>query len=230
MSLKCVIVDDEPIAAKGLAGYAEKISFIEVTAVLYSAIDLNNYLQTEKVDLIFLDIEMPYLTGLNWLKSYTNPPGVIFTTAYNQYAIDGFDLNVIDYLLKPISFERFLTAVNKAHNLITTPDDHIFIKSDGKLEKVMFDDILAVESLQNYVTFICSDKKLISHLTLKSVQEQLPSTLFLKTHKSYLINKSKVSTLHGANIELKNKILVPIGKTLKEKVMEELTKNNILKK
>ncbi len=229
MSLKCVIVDDEPIAAQGLAGYAEKVAFMEVVHVLQSAVELHDLLQSEPVDLVFLDIEMPYLTGLDWLRSYSHPPGVIFTTAYGQYAVEGFDLNVIDYLLKPISFKRFLAAANKAQNLLAVPIDHIFIKTDNRLEKLMLTEIYAVESLQNYVTFICEDKRLISHLTLKAVEEQLPAAQFIKTHKSYLINRSKVRALEGATIILEGNLKVPIGKTLKHTIIHELTKNTLKK-
>lgn len=230
MSIKCLIVDDEPIAAKGIAGYADKISNLEVVSILYSALELNEFLQKETVDLIFLDIEMPYLSGLNWLKSYKNPPAVIFTTAYHEYAVEGFDLDVVDYLLKPVSFERFLKAINKVRDTSGgIQADHIFIKVEGRLEKVLFEEILCVESLQNYVTFICESRRLISHLTLKSVEEQLPGSYFLKTHKSYLINKSKVQALEGNRIKLSQELNVPIGKTIREEVIQEITKNTLKK-
>ncbi|MEQ8470663.1 MAG: response regulator transcription factor [Marinoscillum sp.] len=229
MSIRCVIVDDEPIAAKGIAGYAEKLSTLEVIAVLNSAIDLNEFLQENAVDLVFLDIEMPYLTGLSWLKSYKNPPKIIFTTAYDQYALEGFELDVVDYLLKPVSFERFLKAVNKAKEKLTTEEDHIFIKTDGRLEKLAFEEIVCVESLQNYVTFITQDKRLISHITLKSVEEQLPGNLFIKCHKSYLLNIKSVVSIEGSRITTVNGLKVPIGKSQKETVLNKVTKN-ILRK
>lgn len=229
MSIQCVIVDDEPIAAKGIAGYAEKISSLEVVAVLHSAIDLNEFLQEREVDLVFLDIEMPYLTGLSWLKAFKNPPKVIFTTAYDKYALEGFDLDVMDYLLKPVSFERFLKAVNKVKEHFKSEEDHIFIKTDGRLEKLPFDQIICVEGMQNYVTFLTEDKRLISHLTLKSVEEQLPTGMFIKCHKSYLINISAVVSIEGLRITMSNGLKIPIGKSQKDQVLNKITKN-ILKK
>ncbi|MEQ9302846.1 MAG: LytTR family DNA-binding domain-containing protein [Marinoscillum sp.] len=229
MSIQCVIVDDEPIAAKGIAGYAEKISSLEVVAVLHSAIDLNEFLQEREVDLVFLDIEMPYLTGLSWLKAFKNPPKVIFTTAYDKYALEGFDLDVMDYLLKPVSFERFLKAVNKVKEHFKSEEDHIFIKTDGRLEKLPFDQIICVEGMQNYVTFLTEDKRLISHLTLKSVEEQLPTGMFIKCHKSYLINISAVVSIEGLRITTSNGLKIPIGKSQKDQVLNKITKN-ILKK
>ncbi|HEY9261358.1 LytTR family DNA-binding domain-containing protein, partial [Chitinophaga sp.] len=201
VNIKCIITDDEPIAGKGLQGYAAKTGFLQVVAVCEDAIELNTVLKQQPVDLLFLDIEMPYMTGIEFLKSYPNPPKVIFTTAYEQYALQGFELDVLDYLVKPVSFERFLKAANKAYDYFSTQQSgdqpYIFIKSDTKLEKVFFHDILFAEALGNYVAFYLADRKIVTHATLKSVQEKLYSRQFLQPHKSYLVNIQQISAIEG---------------------------------
>src|SRR5688572_26937071 len=163
MKIRCVITDDEPFARKGLQGYVEKTDFLELVGVCENAIELNSLLKEKQVDLVFLDIEMPYITGIEFLKSTKHPPKIIFTTAYEQYAIQGFDLEILDYLLKPISFERFLKACNKAHDYfqsrVSTETDHIFIKVDNRIERVFFDDILFVQALENYIAIHTLDRK-----------------------------------------------------------------------
>ena len=174
--IKCIITDDEPFARKGLQSYIEKIDFLELVAVCEDAIQLNTNIKQHVVDLIFLDIEMPYITGIDFLKSANKPPKVIFTTAYEQYALQGYELDVLDYLLKPISFERFRKAANKAFDYFnlakTASDDFMFIKAGNKLEKIYFDHIYFVEAMENYVSIYLGDKKLVAHSTLKSIQQQ----------------------------------------------------------
>src|SRR5882757_4513367 len=176
--IKCIITDDEPFARKGLQGYIGQIDFLELKGVCENALELNSLLKKEGADLVFLDIEMPYVTGIDFLKSIPHPPKVIFTTAYEKYALQGFELEVLDYLLKPISFERFMKSANKAYDYFNQQQapaavqDHIFVKADSKLEKIFFEDILFVEALENYVTIYTQKKKIIAHLTLKMVQEK----------------------------------------------------------
>ncbi|MBO9732075.1 MAG: response regulator transcription factor [Chitinophaga sp.] len=232
--IKCIITDDEPIAAKGLQGYAAKTGFLEVVTTCENAIELNGVLkQQPAIDLLFLDIEMPYMTGIEFLKSLPHPPKVIFTTAYEQYAIQGFELDVLDYLVKPVSFERFLKAANKAYDYFSVqqPGDqsYIFIKSDTKLEKLLFNDILFAEALGNYVAFYTADKKIVTHATLKSVQEKLPSRQFFQPHKSYLVNMQHISAIEG-NILHMGTYEVPISKYQKEEVLEKIVNNKLLKK
>ena len=233
MKIRCVITDDEPMARKGLQGYVDKIVFLELAGVCSDAIELNNLLKTEEVDLIFLDIEMPYLSGIELLQNLRQPPKVIFTTAYEQYAIKGYDLNVVDYLLKPVSFERFLKAVNKAHDLFSnakTPvADFIFVKSNNKLEKVLFQDILFLESLENYVIIQTTNAKIITHTTLKHLLENLPPEHFLQTHKSFVVNMNKIKTIEGNTLGIQQ-FAVPISRNLREQVMEKILKNRFLKK
>jgi DNA-binding LytR/AlgR family response regulator len=238
--ITCIITDDEPMARKGLQGYVEKIDFLKLEGVFEDAMSLNTYLHNHKVDLLLLDIEMPYLSGLDLLQSLSQPPKVIFTTAYEQYALKGYELDVVDYLLKPISFNRFLKAVNKVQQLIGSPyspgplapalgpsPEHLFIKTDNKLEKVMLGEILYVEAMENYVAIHTSSGKLITHATLKSVIEALPPTLFMQVHKSYVVQLSKITHLEAGSIGI-GKASIPISRTLKEGVMETIVKNKLL--
>ena len=232
MKISCIITDDEPIARKGLQGYVEKIPFLHLIDVCEDAIQLNNRLQENKPDLLFLDIEMPYLNGIDFLKSQSDPPKVILTTAYENFALQGYELDVLDYLLKPISFERFLKAVNKASeyfkSMNTSQPDHFFIKVDGRLEKVFFADIIFIEALENYIAVYTTSKKLITHSTLKSVQQSLPDN-FIQPHKSYIINMHQITAVEG-NLLHCHGYQVPISKYQKEEVMEKILSRHIIKK
>ncbi len=242
--ITCVITDDEPVARKGLQGYVQKIDFLKLEGVFEDAMSLNTYLHSHKVDLLLLDIEMPYLSGLDLLQSLAQPPKVIFTTAYEQYALKGYELDVVDYLLKPISFNRFLKAVNKVHQLIgstsatataATPTSmsspsnpgHLFIKTDNKLEKVILEEVLYIEAMENYVAIHTTHGKLMTHATLKSVIEALPPALFMQVHKSYIVQLSKITHLEAGSIGI-GKASIPISRTLKEGVMEAIVKNKLL--
>ena len=181
---------------------------------------------------------MPKLSGIEFLKSLSHPPMVIFTTAYPQYAIEGFDLNVLDYLLKPISFDRFLKAAMKAKDSASSKqpvaassqqEDYIFIKSDNKLVKIFYNDILFVEALQNYVTIYTTDKKYITYLTFKSVEESLPADQFIKVHKSYLVAAAKIESIEGNQIKA-GAHYIPISRSSKEEVMEKLLKGKFLRR
>jgi DNA-binding LytR/AlgR family response regulator len=231
--ISCVITDDEPVARKGLQGYVEKCDFLQLAGVCEDAIQLNSFLKQQPVQLIFLDIEMPYVTGIEFLKNSSNPPKVIFTTAYEQYAIKSYELDVLDYLLKPISFDRFLKAANKAYDYFqpkeTAGNDHIFVKVNSKLEKINFDDILFAEAMENYVAIYTRAQKHITNITLKGLQEKLPANAFIQTHKSYIINIQAVQSIEG-NILHIDKYQVPISKYQKEDVMEKMVNSKLLKK
>jgi DNA-binding LytR/AlgR family response regulator len=235
LTIKCVITDDEPFARKGLQGYVDKIDFLELKGVCENAIELNSLLKKESVDLLFLDIEMPYLTGIEFLKQLPAPPRVIFTTAYEKYALQGFELEVLDYLLKPISFDRFLRAANKAFDyfrLQQAPamgDDYIFVKADSKLEKIAFADMLFAEALENYVAIYTREKKIITHLTLKMLQEKLPAAAFIQPHKSYLVAIDKIASLEGNMLHIAQ-YTVPISKYQKDEVMEKIVNSKLLKR
>ena len=204
--VKCVITDDEPTACEGLQRYVEKVDFLSLMGVCEDTMQLNTLLQTEQPDLLFLDIEMPYLSGLELLASLAHPPHVIITSAYEQYALKGYELDVTDYLLKPISFDRFLKAVNKVHGLLQQekwPDEannFIFVRSDRQMHKVLFKDILVVEGLENYVCIYTESTKLLVRSTMKRMIEALPGGVFQQVHKSYLINLEKIEMIDGNRI------------------------------
>jgi DNA-binding LytR/AlgR family response regulator len=233
-TIKCVITDDEPVARKGLQGYIEKIDFLDLVGVCEDAIQLNSLLKQQQVDLLFLDIEMPYVTGIDFLKNTPQAPKVIFTTAYEQYAIKGYELDVLDYLLKPISFERFLKAANKAYDYFSGASikeaGYLFIKTDNKLEKVNLNELLFVEAMENYVALYTSDKKLITHSTLKALQEKLPASQFIQPHKSYLVNIQCIQSIEGNILHVADKYQIPISKYQKDEVMERIVRNKLLKK
>lgn len=233
MKIRCVITDDEPVARKGLIGYVEKIDFLELTGVCADALSLNTLLQQQPVDLIFLDIEMPYINGMELLQSLPNPPKVIFTTAYEQYAVKGFELDAVDYILKPISFDRFLKAANRALEAFkeSSPeaDRFIFIKTGEKLLRIEWDDIIYVEAMQNYVHIHTHAGKHITHATLKSVMENLNGPEFIQTHKSFVINCRKITSIEGNVIEM-NRAMIPVSRSLKDSVMEKILGNRLLKK
>ena len=233
MKLKCIITDDEPIARKGLQSYVERIDFLELVGVCEDAIQLNNQLKSQQADLLFLDIEMPYMTGIELLNSLSNPPKVIITSAYAEYAIKGYDLEVSDYLLKPISFDRFLKAVNKVYDQLIssqTPvvQDYLFVKTNLKLEKIRFNDMRFIEGVENYVAIYTSDGKIITHTTLRTILQKLPPERFVQVHKSYLVNIDKIDSIEGNLLGIgKNKI--PLSRTYKEAALEIILKNKLLK-
>lgn len=223
--ITCIITDDEPYARKGLQGYIEKIGFLDLRGSCEDALQLGTLLAEQPVDLLFLDIQMPHITGTEFLKTWTNPPKVIFTTAYEQYALQGFELDVLDYLLKPISFERFLKSAYKAKEYFdirekTSPvAPYLFLKADGKLEKILFEEILFIEGMENYVVVHMQHRKIITHSTIKSFLERLPSGKFIQTHKSFIAAVDKIESIAG-NILHIQKHQVPVGRTLREAVMK----------
>jgi len=235
MKIKCVITDDEPFARKGLQGYFSQIDFLELTAVCESAVELNTLLRKEQVDLLFLDIEMPYLTGIDLLKTLANPPKVIFTTAYEKYAVQGYELEVLDYLLKPISFDRFLRAANKAFDYFSLQEqvkpqqDYFFVKVDSKLEKIIVADILFVESMENYIIIQTRERRLTTHLTLKMLQDRLPADKFVQPHKSWLAAIDKIDAIEG-NMLILSGYQVPVSRYQKEEIMQKILQDKVLKR
>jgi DNA-binding LytR/AlgR family response regulator len=240
MKLTCIIIDDEPLARKGLREYIGDVEFLHLAGEYDNPLRATDVLMGGKIDLIFLDIQMPKITGMEFLKSLANPPLVIFTTAYPQYAVDGFELNAVDYILKPFSFERFWKAVVKARTVfesgktsslqpIIVEDEHFFIKTDNKLVKINYSDILYVEALQNYIAVHTLNKKYITYLTFKSVEENLPQNIFLKVHKSYLVSLSKIESIEGNEIII-GLHHVPISRNMKEEVMEKILKGKYLRR
>jgi len=229
VKIRCIITDDEPMARKGLQGYIEKIDFLELVAVCEDGIQLGNVLKEQPADLIFLDIEMPYLSGLELLSGLTNPPKVIIVSAYEQYALKGYELDVVDYLLKPVSFERFMKAVNKVYDWYVKekPDESqptsIFVKTTLKYEKVDFADILFVEALDNYIAIQTVRKKLVTHSSLSSFLNNLPRDKFVQIHKSFVVNVDKVTSLEGNLLGIDNYKL-PVSKNYRAEIRERLLK------
>lgn len=240
MKITCIIIDDEPLARKGLREYITDVEFLQLAGEYDNPLKAMDIVITQKIDLIFLDIQMPKITGLDFLKTLANPPLIIFTTAYPQYAVDGFELNAADYLLKPFSFERFWKAVIKARTLfesgkssspqpIIVEAGHFFIKTDNKLVKVNYSDILYVEALQNYIAVHTINKKYITYLTFKAVEESLPPHIFLKVHKSYIVALSKIESIE-ANEILIGTHHIPISRSMKDEVMSKILGGKYLKR
>ena len=241
MAINCIIIDDEPLSRKGLKEYIADIDFMNLLSEFDNPLPATALIGSGEVQLLFLDIQMPKITGLDFFKTLKEPPPVIFTTAYPQYALDGFEVNALDYLVKPISFDRFLKAAMKAKEFYevrqknyteTTPGiaaEYFFIKADNKLVKILFEDILFVEALQNYVTIHTTTKKFISYLTFKSVEDYLPADRFLKVHKSFIIAAAKVDSIDGNEIRM-DQHRIPISRSLKDEVTDKLLKGKFLKR
>ena len=240
--INCVIIDDEPLARKGLREYISDVDFLHLAGEYDNALKATEMISRGEAQLLFLDIQMPKITGLEFMKTLQKPVPVIFTTAFPQYALDGFDLNALDYLVKPISFDRFLKAALKAkeyyevrqkNDADKTPvaevGDYFFIKADNKLVKVLFSDILFIEALQNYVVIHTQEKKLITYLTFKSVEEYLPSSQFIKVHKSFIVSATKIDSIEGNDIRI-GQHYIPISRNLKDDVMDKLLKGKFLKR
>ncbi len=237
MKLNCLIIDDEPVARKGMMEYASEIEFLHVVAQCENALKASTYLKEGTIDLLLLDIQMPKLSGIEFLKSISNPPMAIFTTAYSEYAIEGYSLNVIDYLVKPVPFQRFVQAVNKARDFYlmkhktdkTISENYFFIKSNGRYEKVDFNEVLFVESMQNYIVIHTPDRKLITYLTLSGIEAQLPGDQFMKVHKSFIVSLSKIESVDGSEIMI-GKNHIPISRNLREEVTQKIIGNNLFRR
>ncbi|MFH7012489.1 LytR/AlgR family response regulator transcription factor [Flavobacterium sp. FlaQc-52] len=234
MAFKCIIVDDEPPATRILKNYVEKVSFLEEAGIFNDSLKALEFLNSNKVDVIFLDIQMPQLTGLQLSKIISKEVKVIFTTAYPDFALEGFELNAVDYLLKPIAFERFYQAVSKLNAEVKTEivpnnqKEFIFVKTDGKnkFQKVLLSDMLYVESLQNYVCIHTSKEQIITHSSLKNVVESLPGNDFIQIHKSYVVALKHIESTDSFSVFMNGKEL-PIGATFKEAFFEKIEENKI---
>lgn len=235
MVFKCIIVDDEPPATRILENYIGKVNFLEKVGVFNDALKALEFLNTQSVDVIFLDIQMPQLTGLQISRIISKDIKVIFTTAYPDFALEGFELNAVDYLLKPISFERFYQAVSKLNsetkmavsNQSNTPD-FLFIKTDGKnkFQKIFLGDILYVESLQNYVCIHTVKQQIITHSSLKNVLESLPENDFIQIHKSHIVSLKHIESTDNFSVFINGKELT-IGATFKDAFFDKIEENKI---
>lgn len=242
--MNVIIVDDEPLALDVLETYIQQISDLNLVAKCANAIEANEAIKKHQVDLIFLDIQMPQITGIEFVKSLSNPPLIIFTTAYSNYAVDGFELNAIDYLLKPISLDRFMKAVNKASEQYemrknehdqgssSEPDgnDFVFVKADKKLIKVKYNDIIYIEGLKDYVIIRLEGSRVITLQTMKSLEEKLPENQFKRIHRSYIVALDKIRAIVGNMVEVfekgQNKHL-PIGKNYRDELLALVNKKRL---
>ena len=229
--MKCIIVDDEPLAIEIMETYVSRVDHLKLCATFRNAVSAFTYLQQHSVDLIFLDIQMPKLSGIDFVKTLRSKPKVIFTTAFRDYALDGFDLEIIDYLLKPIPFDRFLKAVAKANqnpvNAITEKsvintgtEDGLCFKVDKKTVKCKPSDIVYIESNKDYVKIRTGEKEIVTQMTISSLEEKLPS-YFLRVHRSFIVNLKKVDAFSASDIEL-GKVQIPIGRNYKNDVLKVL--------
>lgn len=239
MKLNCLIVDDEPLARKGLQEYIDEIEFLNRVGSCENALKASHYLSEQHVDLIYLDIQMPRLSGIEFLKTIKSPPLTIFTTAHTDYAIESYSLDVIDYLVKPITFERFLKASQKAleyHQLRTRAGsnntdqtDYFFVRCDSKFEKIFFRDVSFIEALQNYAIIHVPGRKLITYITLTSLENQLPKDRFIKVHKSYIVSVPHIHAIEGSEILINND-RIPISRNLREEVIHQIMGNRLFKR
>jgi len=242
MKLKCLAIDDEANALEIIETYVSKMDDLELVGKCTNAIDAFNKIQKNHVDLLFLDIQMPKLTGIDLLKNISHPPMVIFTTAYRDYALEGYELSVVDYLLKPISFDRFLKAINKVYqyregipkpeNLHYDPQNYeeafVFLKSDKKMFKLHLKDIHYIESMKDYVFVKTDNRDIVTYQKISFLDEKLPSSKFLRIHRSFIIAMDKVDSFSATQVEIANKE-IPIGRNYKAQVLNTLNQKNLLR-
>ncbi len=236
--LNCLIIDDEPLARLGLADFADKIDFITVVGNCSTALEATTFLQNGSVDLIFLDINLPYLSGLDFLRSLEKPPLVILTTAYSEYALEGYQLQVVDYLLKPISFQRYYQAVLKAKQLHETAvgttlnnvvDPFLYIRQGDGFQKISWLELRYIEGMQNYVKLHFKDQVLVIHQTVLTLMDKLPKEHFFRIHKSYVVNISHIESINGNRLFVSGQQL-PISRTYRETLLQDVVYKKLLSK
>ena len=232
--INCLIVEDEPLAVEVLQDYINQVPFLNLKGICSDAIFALDFLKKEEIDLIFLDIHLPKLKGLDFLKMLKKPPQIILTTAYHQYAIESYEYNILDYLLKPIEFSRFLMAVNKIEPKEKleffektiepkTERDFLFFSVEKKKVKVFFDEILYIESLKEYIRIVTKTKKLITHSQIGQIEKLFDESKFLRIHRSFIVSKDKIEAFSSTEIEVSG-IILPIGRNYKELIMKQLEK------
>lgn len=236
--MNCIVVDDELIAREGIAKYVNEIPYLNLVAKCKSAFELDEVLMKNEVDLVFLDIQMPGITGVEWLKNSTNPPQIIFTTAHREFAVEGFELNAIDYLLKPITLPRFAKAVAKSYKIwndkkedttvANTSDDYIFIKEDQQTVKVKLEDILFIEAAVDYIFIHTKEKRHITLFSMKQVEQKLPKDQFIRIHRSFIVNADCVEAIEGKMLIVNGQRL-NISRSMYNEVYEKITKGKVWK-
>jgi DNA-binding LytR/AlgR family response regulator len=238
MKLKCIIIEDEPVARKVLQEFIEEIDYLELKGYAENPLKAMPLLEGNDIDFIFLDINMPKLNGIDFLKSYKTNARIIITTAYPLYAVEAYGLDVLDYLVKPVSFERFLKACNKVKDLselkstspnIVKSNDHFFIKCENQIEKVFYNDLLYAEAMMNYVMLHTTAKKMMVYITMKGLEEQLPVENFIKVHKSFIVNIGKIKSIEGNILHVGNE-KIAISQNLREKVINQIIQDKMIRR
>jgi DNA-binding LytR/AlgR family response regulator len=238
MKLKCIIIDDEPIARKVLQEFIEEVDYLDLIGQAENPLKAMSLINDNDIDIIFLDINMPKINGIEFLKTSKLNASIIMTTAYADYAVEAFGLEVLDYLVKPIAFDRFLKACNRAKELgkliefrlITQKKaDHFFIKCNNQIEKIFYHDLVYAEAMLNYVMLYTNPKKMMVYVTIKSLEEQLPADTFIKVHKSFIVNINKVKSIEGNILDIGNE-KIAISQNLREKVINEIVKDKMIKR
>ena len=239
MKMNCIIVDDEPVARKGMAEYVAEAEFLNLIAQCENSLKASALLTQQQVDLVFLDIQMPRMTGIQLIKTLKNPPLIIITTAYPEYALEGYSLDIVDYLMKPVTFGRFLKASQKAFEIFSLKKlagharqadaDYFFVKCDSKFEKVFYREVRYIEALQNYAIIHTEARKLITYITMTSLESQLPHDQFLKVHKSYIISIRQIKAIEGNEL-LIGETRIPISRNLRDEVMRQILGNKLFKR
>ena len=237
--IRCLVVDDEPLALDILEDYIRKVPFLTLVKTTTSAIEGLSLVQSDAIDLVFLDVQMPELTGIQFLKIINGKCDVILTTAYSQYALDGYDLDVVDYLLKPIAFDRFYKAAQKVlqnngngHQApqeqapASNSHDFIFVKTEHKIQKIYVDDILYIEGLKDYISIFTKTERIITLQNMKKMEESLPAKSFIRVHKSYIVAVSKIESIERSRIQIGEKS-IPIGDTYREHFFKQIEDKNI---
>lgn len=237
MKIKCIVIDDEPLALKQISGYVEKTPFLDLIASCKSAFDAMEVLSNNELDLMFVDIQMPDLTGIDFVKSLNQEQKIIFTTAYQEYALEGYKVDALDYILKPFGYDEFLKAANKAKShfelvekariQVDSKEDYLFVKSEYKIKRINLNDILYIEGLREYVKIVLKEEKpVMSLMSLKSLEEKLPLDYFMRVHRSFIVNLNEVQTIERSRI-IFGKIYIPVSDQYKEKFQEFLGKKII---
>jgi DNA-binding LytR/AlgR family response regulator len=225
--LKCLVIDDEPLAQDLIENYLKNFSFIKLIAKCDNALVALEWMRKQKIDLIFLDVSMPFISGIDFIRTLQNPPAIILTTAHKEFAVESYELNVLDYLLKPISFDRFLKAINKLN--INVPeiikpvtsdgnDAFIYVKSEKKNVKILFRDILFIESLKDYIKIHTAGKTIITQVPISTIEQRLPDN-FLRIHRSFIVAKDKITAYTQHDLEI-GKLQIPIGRNYKTSVLK----------
>jgi DNA-binding LytR/AlgR family response regulator len=238
MKLSCIVVDDEPLAIEQMAEYISKVPFLELKGTFQRGLDAIMYLKGNRADILFLDIQMDDINGIQLLKSVKDLPSVILTTAYDQYAIEGYSLEVSDYLLKPISFERFIKSVDRIYGKYVsrpeklennTGDNYIFVKADGKLVRIRWEEILYIEGQRDYLKFhLTNNRRIMTLLNFRSIEEQLPADLFIRIHKSFIISALKIDSIGKVSVRLGERE-IPIGESYKPSLTAFLGKRRVVR-